>query len=435
MVDISHGEELKDWLEDKPLEWGQVLAARVALRVLPLICGGIGANKPFSKNLQKSILWGFRATSISWASQKYPVYDIWPASSSLTVASTQAKSFSLTAATSATDTVVANAAHFSVTADHAAAAAHTAAAAAASSTASVTVAYVNSTVHAAVVAAANTTAANSRSVAIANTTANAAIADIWMSISKDCEMLLGYGSPQSAAQSLINEDLWHWMERGPLFPEWFSATHTAFERALNEIDVNWQVWTNWYRSILHNESRWGLRAENAERLTIRLAEQDETFWKQDVTAVNAQIARWFAGLKNEENEQQRNAIKQEIHGLRLAIADTKPAHGGIGHNEPPEGLELSVERTSQVEQAVDVIDSEMDKAKPSLEALTHSASILKTTLLWAAKKADLGVDAFITQLGKVGAIGVVGMYLPIEWQKVYVGIGSVLEKILQWLSI
>jgi len=34
--EIRYGESFEAWLQDKPNEWAQVLAARIALRVAPL---------------------------------------------------------------------------------------------------------------------------------------------------------------------------------------------------------------------------------------------------------------------------------------------------------------------------------------------------------------------------------------------------------------
>ena len=404
MVEISSGGELETWLEGKPVEWSQVLTARISLRILPLIIAKFVRSNPFSEDQLRWFLASFRATLISWATHKHPAHNM------------------VSTAVNATDAAF-TAANATDTNDFTA---YTTALAIAYSAATT-----NTTVDIAFIAyTADTALANATDTAF---TANTSIR-YWASISADCEKLLGYDSFASAAWRLVTEDLWFVGSGNASSPEGLSEAITAMEQMPQRNDDNWHVWTDWYRALLQGRPCWGLRAENAEKLVIRIAEQKETFWSQSVDEINAEIAEWLADIKDEEAEQSQT-IKQEINILRQALADTKLAHGGMGHNEPPEGFELSVEIINQVEQVVDVIDTEMDKAEPSFEALTHSANVLKATLLWAAKKADLGADAFVTQLGKVGAIAVAGMLLPIEWQKVYVGIGSVLEKILQWLSI
>ncbi|MBL4890504.1 MAG: hypothetical protein JKX91_01490, partial [Rhizobiaceae bacterium] len=61
---------------DKPIEWSQVLAARISLRMLPLIIVGFEKGKPFSEDQLKWILSSFRATFISWAARRYPAHDM-----------------------------------------------------------------------------------------------------------------------------------------------------------------------------------------------------------------------------------------------------------------------------------------------------------------------------------------------------------------------
>ncbi len=58
--------ELESWLKDKPVEWGQVIATRAALRVFPLIVA------------EGSVLTlgNFRSNFISWAACNYPQYDM-----------------------------------------------------------------------------------------------------------------------------------------------------------------------------------------------------------------------------------------------------------------------------------------------------------------------------------------------------------------------
>lgn len=65
-LEFSNREDLEAWLMDKPIEWSQVIAARAALRVFPLVFG----EAPFLT------LATFRANFISWAANHYIAHDI-----------------------------------------------------------------------------------------------------------------------------------------------------------------------------------------------------------------------------------------------------------------------------------------------------------------------------------------------------------------------
>lgn len=239
MIDISNREELETWLEDKPIEWSQVLATRISLRILPLIFVGFESGNLLREDQQ--ILSRFRAMFISWAARKYPAHDM------ASTAKAAAEAVNAIPNANATPSVTASAA----------------------------------------ASAAASTPANSH-------------AEFWTSINEDCEILLGYGPLDPAALRLIAQVLWSARTEGLPFPEWVSEAVTTLERALLAIDGNWHVWIDWYRHILHTHPCWELRAENAERLTVRIAEQNEQFWEKSPKAVNAVIAEWLATLREDE---------------------------------------------------------------------------------------------------------------------------------------
>src|SRR5258706_41450 len=68
MVDFSNREHVRRWLADKPRDVATVVAARAALRVVPLLVTGI-ATPGFKKTL---ILPVFRATAVSWVAGRDP---------------------------------------------------------------------------------------------------------------------------------------------------------------------------------------------------------------------------------------------------------------------------------------------------------------------------------------------------------------------------
>lgn len=65
-LEFNDRDELEEWLRDKPVEWSQVIAARVALRVFPFVLDA----------LAYLTLVTFRANFISWAARKNPDHNL-----------------------------------------------------------------------------------------------------------------------------------------------------------------------------------------------------------------------------------------------------------------------------------------------------------------------------------------------------------------------
>ena len=130
----------------------------------------------------------------------------------------------------------------------------------------------------------------------------------------------------------------------------------------------------------------------------------------------------------------RASLRNEIARLQDLMGLDTPAHGGIGHNRPPEHLALSVELTVEVKQAIEEIDTEVAKSAPNFEAVVESTSRLKKVLAWMGNKLDISVDAFVTKywstLGIAAALGTTGVALsPVgEW------VGRVFNAVLEWLD-
>jgi hypothetical protein len=66
LAEITDRESFEEWLEDKPIEWSQVLAVLAALRVLPLVGQVFVAGKLKPKIQQELVFANFGATTLSW---------------------------------------------------------------------------------------------------------------------------------------------------------------------------------------------------------------------------------------------------------------------------------------------------------------------------------------------------------------------------------
>ncbi|MFC6854969.1 hypothetical protein ACFQHZ_05160, partial [Marivibrio halodurans] len=69
-------EQLRRWLRDKPAAWGQAIACRAALRVLPLVGRAVGSRITRRTRFSNFPFQSFRANLISWAALKYPAHDM-----------------------------------------------------------------------------------------------------------------------------------------------------------------------------------------------------------------------------------------------------------------------------------------------------------------------------------------------------------------------
>ncbi|MBL4732880.1 MAG: toll/interleukin-1 receptor domain-containing protein [Rhizobiaceae bacterium] len=275
MVEISNGLEFRAWLENKPLVWAQVLAARIALRVFPAI------NEIFNQgNLPQDatdnlVYSTYRALSISWVACRFPTHNI--TASVAANAATDAKAAAANAA-------------FNNIANYTTAAAHA---------------------NAATFAAAHTTATNADLYA-ANAATNAAtdaagtVAETWTEINVDIDFLQNsIDDLQTTARNLAGKKLWLNSQNGNSAPNWALDSLRDLEKNLIKLDENWHIWIDWYRQILQGKPSWGLSPKNAEQLIDRIATQEDEFWDQGATVVNAMIAKWLAEFRAEEKPQNR----------------------------------------------------------------------------------------------------------------------------------
>lgn len=299
MVEIRNSEELRDWLADKDPSWAQAIAARAALRVLPLV----GTWRPHPKHQTAFVrlcLDSFRASFISWAARKYPAHEM------MAVAASRAFD-AFAASPSASNTVLERAFDASLAASRAAALAASRSSSTrafglsrADAAAFDTFAVARATVARAATASAATASAAVSDAALASRAASRAAAaffpgdSLWASVSSDAELLANH-TGQNAAQFLVGVPLWldDQTERsGGRVPEWVDEALLSLRN--NELleKATFAPWLNWYRVLL------GRNAQHAasyfgEKLDLRIARQRDKWWSRDPAKVNADIAGWI----------------------------------------------------------------------------------------------------------------------------------------------
>lgn len=127
------------------------------------------------------------------------------------------------------------------------------------------------------------------------------------------------------------------------------------------------------------------------------------------------LVRRYAVVPTDKDAAQRAEIirmardtEEELR--RLQPGDTSPpsAHGGIGHNNPPEPTPLT---TVECDETISVLQEVLDVSREGGDRILltrlvrHLRDVASKIVRWAARKCDLAADAFAQQVGKTLAEG------------------------------
>nr|WP_321443846.1 hypothetical protein [uncultured Cohaesibacter sp.] len=295
-VQITSEEELEGWLQDKPVEWAQSIAARAALRVFPFVLRDQGSQSS-RKALERSqglTLLVFRANFISMAAGKYPDHDMEDAALSARSA--------------------ASAALYAPTADHdmedAARSASSAASSAALSTAASSAA-----LSTAASAAASTAAARSAASAALSTAGSALsaayAAALWRSFEADCVWMEAHDD----SGGLIGQPLWPEGDADGM-PDWVKQSLDRFAAYLEgERKPEWRLILDWYRALVPMGR--GARPHSAfgEDADVEIALKPKEFWTVTEDRSAKQILREIGdivGIKPSEGQKDEESWTSRI---------------------------------------------------------------------------------------------------------------------------
>ena len=246
MPQISSRKELEAWLNSQSREAAVTIAARAALRVLPLVRSAYKKRPGRIKNT--IILPLFRAMPTAWAAGAWP-----------------ARAVELRAADAADAAYAARAAYAAADAAYAAAGAAYAAAGAAADAAYAA--------RAAADAADAAAGAAGAAGAAYDAAYDAAYAAIWNAISTDTDQILAGMDLAQLAQS----SLWP----GSM-PDWARTNWDELKSSLLALNEDWDVWTDWYEARLRGDPP-------IEALEIARVLISEDLWDQGAAVVNAHI--------------------------------------------------------------------------------------------------------------------------------------------------
>lgn len=313
MVEFKNRSQVEDWLGRQSGKAAVVLAARSALRALPIILGA--KQTDFTSTF---VLPVFRAAVTAWATSKYPAHQkmglaqaaavAYPAvvatasatdlafatidsTAILGAGARRADGLTAVAAAAASTAVgirTADAYTAATAARAAAAAARTAACPddcyariSALRTAAYAAAYASDAIYAAAYADARNyalAAADSYSPDTARAAAcagDAAVSFFWLEISTDASRL----EEGRAASDIARLPLWPLGQPVELQSLW-----QELENELVAAKQDWQVWTSWYEDRLAGR----IRDEARELAYVRISDD---LWKQGAAIVNAELSR------------------------------------------------------------------------------------------------------------------------------------------------
>jgi len=339
---VRSREEFRRWLADKPPAWGRAIAARAALRVLPLALSERARDR-----LAVPV---FRAVLFAWCRCRYSAHDL-----------TRADADAATAAYAAYAATAAYAAYAAAAAAYAADAADAADATAATAA---TAAY-----------AADAADAAADAADAADAAADAAGgAAVWASVSRDAGwfMAAGDAAPEEQARALVGLPLWlDDVRKGRRFraniPPWAREAWSDFVKSRFAKDNGFAPWLAWYRALLPDTAAASPQDTFGEALALRLAAQPEAWWSREATAVNRDIADWLKGLPPAAAE-----LEKDIGAVLDNLPVQAPADFRFDWREdrivatPPEP------RPGDGGLAQDLLDGVRDKAGVLAERLARS---------------------------------------------------------------
>jgi hypothetical protein len=274
-LEIKDRDSLERWLEDKPVEWAQLIALRAALRVFPLVLEGFNAaDDTVRSKIERSTLAVWWCLVISSVACKDPTGETRDTINAANAAK---------AAVYAAD-ATARAAPYGANAPRAAA-------------------------YAAAYAATTTTldtidaATRAATYAAARADPYSSVADnVWATVSADAQWL------ERNKKGLEGQPLWLEDVRGDEnyranFPPWARKPFDAFAESELALTSSWGLIVDWYRALLPNDVNARPRGLFDEKIEIQIATQPDDFWsREDPQAVIddiAKIAGWDVGKQKE----------------------------------------------------------------------------------------------------------------------------------------
>ena len=107
--------------------------------------------------------------------------------------------------------------------------------------------------------------------------------------------------------------------------------------------------------------------------------------------------------RNPADLRRREQLIGQIAAVKKQLAELRPQHGGVGHNNPPPDEEEGAHVSSVlniVEETVDHLGGELAKDDPDAVEVGRAGRTLRNAAHWLGDKGDLFAEEFAKALGK-----------------------------------
>lgn len=282
--EIDSAEKLGAYLRTRPVEEAQLLALRLAVRVMPVVSQFL--SKPFAFQMKSGLIGAiFRCTLISWAAGNFPAHE------------TPGMIASLASAGSAAAFAAAGLS-FSASASAFASFAASASASAARAT------FVLSS-----------DSAIGFASAVASAVASASD-EIWLVIRSDLRRMAQLGVPP-----VLRSGLWEDQQ----LPGRIGADEKDFRRALLTLGDHWLPVWDFYFAVRNGEAPYAHLKDRQEEVLVGIATENEEFWNRDPDVVMKEIAArlWAAESVPYQNVPQKPPEPELGPGPHYDIIDGK----------------------------------------------------------------------------------------------------------------
>jgi hypothetical protein len=287
-IALRSSEDVELFLADKPREWAEILAARAALRVFPLLCSVFKSVPRNGTRFTPAdiVLTLLRGAALPWLAALVPSHGqrLRKAAARAAAATTASASASRAPARRASARARAVRA-FARAADVARSADSPAAA----------------------YAAANTISAAARVHAALEV------------LSRDAASLASY----SRADSLRSVRLWH----SGAVPDFVADRWAELSNALLQADgaSDWSlIWIDWYEAIRDGRAPWGLTREMGEQILVEAMLWPQEEWDKGALHINRRIARLIEAARAKEIEAVSDVVPEPIPSRRDPLPPLPP---------------------------------------------------------------------------------------------------------------
>jgi hypothetical protein len=132
---------------------------------------------------------------------------------------------------------------------------------------------------------------------------------------------------------------------------------------------------------------------------------------------------------------QRQAILRRLAAIERQLEGIHPAHGGPGHNNPPEDDPAPTTEDAPApatEDAINTVKAELEKERPDAAVVVEKTSILQEAAKWLGKRLEKFADKYVETVASAAAIATIGS---IALWNLSAQLGTVVTMLTRWLGM